>query len=131
MTADIRAMFAAKAAEAPIQGQRDAIALFKGSIRTQIKKIEQLKKDPSTTISQTNWFKSYDGGYRLQLGKKPIEFNGAKFWQVNDLDEAQVLFEGALSLADADKELQDAIRNAKKPSADEATKPKRGRKSKS
>ncbi len=132
MSMDIRAMFKAKKAEAPAQGQRDAISLFKGSVRTQLKKIAELQKDPLTNIAQTNWFKAYDGGYRLQLGKKPLELDGAKYWQVSSLDEAQVLYEGALTLADTDKEFQAAIRSAKTPKTTPADpdKPRRGRKPK-
>ncbi|MEW9616034.1 hypothetical protein AB3G45_19655 [Shinella sp. S4-D37] len=130
MSIDIRAMFKAKKAEAPAKGQRDAISLFKGSARTQIKKIEELKKDPLATIAATNWFKRYDGGYRLQLGRKPLELDGARYWQVSDLDEALALFEGAIELADTDQEFQEAIRSAKKPKEVDPAKPKRGRKPK-
>ncbi|MDR6757204.1 putative NAD-dependent protein-ADP-ribosyltransferase YbiA (DUF1768 family) [Mycoplana sp. BE70] len=130
MSMDIRAMFSAKKAREPVQGERDPITLFKNSVRTQIKKVEELQKDPLTKIAQTNWFKAYDGGYRLQLGKTPLELDGAKFWQVDNLDEARALLEGALELADSDKEFQEAIRAAKKPKEAEATKPKRGRKPK-
>lgn len=132
MSMEIRAMFKAKKAEEPVKGQRDAISLFKNSVRTQIKKINELQKDPLTKIAAANWFKTRDGGYRLQLGRKPIELDGAKYWQVGDLDEVRALFEGALELAESDKEFQDAIRaNAVKKSKEaDPDKPKRGRKPK-
>ncbi|CDZ31086.1 Hypothetical protein NGAL_HAMBI490_59590 [Neorhizobium galegae bv. officinalis] len=122
MSDEIRAMFAAKRAEAPARGQRDPITLFKTSVQTQIKKMDQEMKKPGSAkgTAATNWFKSYGGGYRLQLGKKPIELDGAKYWQVNDLEEAKVLFEGALTLADTDREFQKAIQAAK-VEADTAT----------
>lgn len=130
MSMDIRAMFKAKQAKAPTRGQRDAISLFKGSANTQIEKIEELQKDPLTKIAATNWFKAYDGGYRLRLGKKPLELDGAKYWQVSNLDEARALFEAAIELADTDKEFQEAIRAAAKKPEDTSDRPKRGRKPK-
>lgn len=130
MSMDIRAMFAAKKAREPVQGQRDPISLFKNSVRTQIKKIDELKAKPDTKIAATNWFKAYDGGYRLQLGYKPLELDGNKFWQVDNLDEVRALYEGALELADKDKEFQEAIRAAKKPEKEGDPVKKRGRKAK-
>lgn len=137
MSMEIRAMFKAKQAPEPKQGERDAISLFRRSIDTQIAKLDAIAKDKSTKIATTNWFKAVNGGYRLHLGKKPIELDGAKYWQVADVDEARALFEGAKDLAASDRDFQDAIRAAKKAeddkgkTTDEPVRKKPGRKPKS
>lgn len=113
---DIKAMFAAKQVSAPTRGDRDAITLFKSSIQTQLRKIDALKKDNKAPIAATNWFKRRDGGYLLHLGKKPIELNGGTHWEVDSLEELEVLLNGAKELADTDKEFQKAIKDAKKAS---------------
>lgn len=118
MSMEIRAMFKAKQAKEPVQGERDAISLFRRSIDTQIAKLDAIAKDKNTKIATTNWFKAANGGYRLHLGKKPIELDGAKYWQVADVDEARALFEGAKDLAGSDREFQEAIRAAKKAEDD-------------
>lgn len=136
MSMEIRAMFKAKQAKEPVRGERDAISLFRRSIDTQIAKLDAIAKDKNTKIATTNWFKAVNGGYRLQLGKKPIELDGAKYWQVADVDEARALFEGAKDLAATDRDFQEAIRAAKAAdddkgkAADEPPKKRPGRKPK-
>jgi hypothetical protein len=133
MTMEIRELFKSKQAKEPVKGQRDAITAFKNSVQTQIDKIDLLEKDPLATIATSNWFKAYDGGYRLHLGKKPLELDGARYWQVSNLSEARSMFESAITLASEDKEFQNAIRAAKQTddkSGDDGAPKKRGRKSK-
>jgi len=114
MSDDIRAMFEAKAMPAPGRGSRDAISLFKGSVRTQITRAEDAKAGKAAKTTALNWFKPYDGGYSVQLGKKPITFGANTHWRADDLDEVIRLLEGALALADSDKEFQSNIRTAAK-----------------
>lgn len=115
MSKDILAMFAAKQTDAPARGQRDAVSLFKASVKMQIKKVQEEKKSPgSSKTPALNWFKPYDGGYRLQLGKTPIKLQGATHWQADNLDEVVALLEGAEKLADTNADFQKAIRDSKK-----------------
>jgi len=132
---DILEILTTKRVDGPARGERDAITLFKGSLETQIKKIDAIKKDPSTEIAVTNWFKAYNGGYRVHLGKTPIELKGGKYWQLDGLAEAREFFVKISSYVDTDKDFQQAIRDAKqaedakRKAAGEAPK-KRGRKAK-
>lgn len=114
MSDDIRAMFKAKAVPAPGRGSRDTVSLFVGSIDTQIKKAKDMQSDKSVKTSATNWFKPYDGGYLLQLGKKPMDLDGNTHWKVDTLDEVIAMYEEAKKLTQADVEFQTAIRKAAK-----------------
>ena len=110
MTEDIKALFAAKKAQAPVVG-RDAVSLFKKSAQTQIKRAEAAKTAKSKTPA-LDWFKETVNGYTFQLGKKPIPYDGASHWEVESLDEVKRFLGLAVELADSDQDFRKAIRAA-------------------
>jgi hypothetical protein len=112
MSDDIRAMFAAKRTKAPVRGERDAISLFKGAVKTQITRAEEAKAGKTAKTPALNWFKKRDGKYLLQIGKKPLAIGKDSYWEADDLDDVIRMLEGASALADSDAEFQAVIRKA-------------------
>lgn len=108
MTDNIKALFAAKKAPPPEAG-RDAVALFKKSAATQMKRAEAAKTTKSKTPA-LDWFKETANGYTFQLGKKPIQYDGSFHWEVESLDEVKRFLGLAIELADSDQDFRKAIR---------------------